>query len=173
MSVKESEMLNLGYISVEKIKNELGDKTIKELFQGKYHYKNNKMYGKDGNEFACLELLDQIPLIDDTTMKINFNLESFIKLSFNFLWNKIKIKKGKSAAQGNYSKSEVKGLHSIACAMGYRTQARASQNSWIVLTEYNNKMKLIAVRAAQIDGVKLKADTWYILENKKFVEVKE
>ena len=83
MSVGDSEMLHLGYINVEKFKKDFGKQTLDQLFDGKYLPKNAKWFDKDNNEFASLEILDQVPLISevDSELKINFDLPPFIKLS--------------------------------------------------------------------------------------------
>ena len=48
---------------------------------------------------------------------------------------------------------------------------------WIVLAEWSEssdleKVKPIGVKAAKVDGKKIKADTWYELKAGKFVEAK-
>jgi hypothetical protein len=40
------------------------------------------------------------------------------------------------------------------------------------LAEYDNDRNPIIVKTAQVDGKKIKADTRYVLKNKKFTEVK-
>jgi hypothetical protein len=90
MEVRDSEMKNLGYVNVEKYKKYIN---TKDLFKNKYWYKADKLLDKKGNEFASLELWDDIPLIDETTLKINFNLPTWLPLSIDFLWQRIKTDK--------------------------------------------------------------------------------
>ena len=53
--------------------------------------------------------------------------------------------------------------------------AKGGIHSVIVLTEWrydtNRNYVPIAVKAAIVDGVRIKADTWYRIENGEFVEV--
>ena len=84
--------------------------------------------------------------------------------------------KGHAAAQGNYGHAEVDGKEAIAAAFGINGKAKACLGSWIVLAEWelkNDNWHIAAVKTAQIDGEKLKADTWYILKNGKFEEAEE
>ena len=83
---------------------------------------------------------------------------------------------GHAAAQGNYGHAEVDGKEAIAAAFGINGKAKACLGSWIVLAEWelkNDNWHIAAVKTAQIDGEKLKADTWYILKNGKFEEAEE
>ena len=76
---------------------------------------------------------------------------------------------------GNYSAATVGKGDSVAIATGYRSKARAGLGSAIVLCErgeWNGRTyPLINIKAAIIDGEKLKADTFYTLKNGEFVEV--
>ena len=83
---------------------------------------------------------------------------------------------GHAAAQGNYGHAEVDGKEAIAAAFGINGKAKACLGSWIILAEWelkNGNWHIAAVKTAQIDGEKLKADTWYILKNGKFEEAEE
>jgi hypothetical protein len=103
MTVGDDEMKHLGYINVDKYKKELSPDN--KLFNKKYWwYKGNKLIGKDGKEFASLDMLDDIPIIDETTLKINFDLKTFIPLSLNFLFRKLETIKSKLiGSSGNYA----------------------------------------------------------------------
>jgi hypothetical protein len=75
---------------------------------------------------------------------------------------------------GIYSSAETQANDSFACALGIQNKAKASKGSWIVLSEWiekNDKWILKSVKTAKVDGKKLKADTFYKLENGKFIEV--
>ena len=83
---------------------------------------------------------------------------------------------GHAAAQGNKGHAEVDGKEAIAAAFGINGKAKACLGSWIILAEWeykNSNWHIAAVKTAQIDGEKLKADTWYILKNGKFEEAEE
>jgi hypothetical protein len=82
----------------------------------------------------------------------------------------------KLASSGNYAKLEVNGKYSVGAGIGINNIIKGEKGSWITLSEwkYDNKIskwKPVCVKSAQIDGKKLKVDTFYKLENKKFVEV--
>jgi hypothetical protein len=75
---------------------------------------------------------------------------------------------------GNYSAAEVSNGDSVAIATGYQSKAKAGFGSAIVIAErggWNGETyPLISIKAAMVDGEKIKADTWYTLENGEFVE---
>jgi hypothetical protein len=82
-----------------------------------------------------------------------------------------------SASSGHSSRSEAKGKHCAAAALGKNVKVRASLGGGICATEYGNfdgeGYPLLAIKAAIVDGEKIKADTWYKLENGEFIEVKD
>ena len=77
----------------------------------------------------------------------------------------------KLAASGNYSRLVASGANSVAAAIGRDSMVSAALGSWIVLAEYDNRSKPLCVRAAQIDGEKLKPNVFYKLKNGEFVEM--
>ena len=76
------------------------------------------------------------------------------------------------AASGDGSQLAASGAYSIAAAIGKNSMASAALGGWIVLAEYDEYNKPICVRAAQIDGEKLKPNVFYRLIGGEFVEVK-
>lgn len=76
---------------------------------------------------------------------------------------------GDSAQIGSMGENSV-----IMCA-GNDSMAKAKVGSWITLSEWGNKHgKRVPkyVRTEYVDGERIKADTWYKLENGKFNEIK-
>ena len=75
---------------------------------------------------------------------------------------------------GNCSAAEVSNGDSVAIVTGYNSKAKAGLGSAIVIAErgvWNGKIyPLINIKAAIVDGEKIKADTWYTLINGEFVE---
>ena len=75
---------------------------------------------------------------------------------------------------GYHSAAEVGGGESVAIVTGYKSKAKAGLGSAIVIVErgdWNGETyPLINIRAAIVDGEKIKADTWYTLINGEFVE---
>lgn len=61
----------------------------------------------------------------------------------------------------------------MGAAIGPGSIIRGKIGSWITLAEYDEDNNPICVKSAQIDGEKLKPDTWYRLEDGEFVEVED
>ena len=79
---------------------------------------------------------------------------------------------GDSAQIGSTGEDSV-----IMCA-GNNSMAKAKADSWITLSEWkwnNEKNRYVptCVKTEYVDGEIIKADTWYRLQNGKFVEVNE
>ena len=80
---------------------------------------------------------------------------------------------GHAVSQGNWGHAEVKGNHSIAAAFGVEGKVKACQGGWIVAAEWKDTatgFELIGVLSAKVDGDTIKADTWYMVKDGKFVE---
>ena len=64
----------------------------------------------------------------------------------------------------------------MAIATGYQSKAKADIGSAIVIAERGewngDTYPLINIKSAIVDGVKLKANTFYTVKNNKFVECK-
>ena len=80
----------------------------------------------------------------------------------------------KLAASGDSSKLEINGLDSVGAAIGADCAIKGMVGSWITLSEWKydaEKQRLVpvCVKSTQIDGKKIKADTFYTLKNGKFV----
>ena len=81
-----------------------------------------------------------------------------------------------AATTGYGAHAEVAGKESVAVAIGIRSKAKGALGCWIVCAEWieecdGNYIK--EVKAALVDGEKIKADTWYKLKNGDFVEVND
>ena len=80
-------------------------------------------------------------------------------------------------SSGNYAKIHAKGENSVIAAIGIGSRIKASLGSWITLAEYgewNGKCTpVLCVKSAQIDGKKLKPDTWYTIKDGEFVEAED
>jgi hypothetical protein len=78
-----------------------------------------------------------------------------------------------AATTGNWANAATTGEKSIAAGLGYNNKAKANLNSWIVLSEYfcaNNSFEIRTIKCTKVDGIIIKANTWYKLENETFVE---
>lgn len=153
----------------------------------------------DLSEFAEVEALDET-IRDDgekyCTKKLKvgakLSLADFIKSSFDFIKESCKIndentktrKKDRSklaasgtwsqlAASGDWSKLELNGLESVGANIGINGKIKGKKGDWIVLAEYDDNFLPLCVKSAQIDGKKIKEDTFYQLKNGEFVEANE
>ena len=75
---------------------------------------------------------------------------------------------------GNWSVAEVSGKESIAMAMGYKSRAKGALGCFLVLAEWsevNGGYHIVDVKAAKVDGLNIKEDTYYTLVDSLFVEV--
>ena len=75
---------------------------------------------------------------------------------------------------GDRSAASVEGKNSIAIVTGYDSKAKGAMGCWIVLTERGdwdgNAYPIIDVQAFKVDGISIKANTFYKLKNSKPVE---
>ena len=82
----------------------------------------------------------------------------------------------KIGSSGYYAKIESTGNHSVVMAAGNDSIAKAKIGSWITLAEWdciNGVWTPICVKTEQVDGERIKADTFYKLVNGEFKEVEE
>ena len=77
---------------------------------------------------------------------------------------------------GDYSAASVEGKDSIALAFGVESKAKGALGCYIVLAEWGEddegNRQLKTVKCHKVDGKTVKPDTWYMLKNGKFTEVK-
>ena len=83
----------------------------------------------------------------------------------------------KIGSSGNYAQIGSSGYYAVVMCAGNGSIAKAKKGSWITLAEWkeNAEGKWIPVNvvSVQVDGEKIKEDTYYKLENGEFVEVGE
>ena len=72
---------------------------------------------------------------------------------------------------GDRSAAEVSGSESIAFVSGYQSKAKGALGCWIVLTERDDNMNILSVKAFCVDGKNVKPDVFYMLENGELKEV--
>ena len=73
-------------------------------------------------------------------------------------------------SSGDYAKIAVTGDYTIVCGIGNYSIVKGKIGTWITLAEFDEDNKPICVKSAQIDGIELKEDVYYILQDKKFKE---
>ena len=81
-------------------------------------------------------------------------------------------------SSGYSAQIDSTGEDSVIMCAGNNSMAKAKVGSWITLAEWDwsdekNSHVPVCVKTEYVDGVKIKADTWYKLESGKFVEVAE
>ena len=82
----------------------------------------------------------------------------------------------KIGSSGDSAKIESTGKHSVVMAAGNNSIAKAKIGSWITLSEWdciNGVWIPICVKTEQVDGERIKADTFYKLIDGEFKEVEE
>ena len=150
------------------------------------------------NDFAEVEALDEC-YTDDGKKYCTRKLKIGAKLSFgNFInacvdfilgktsddgcssGNGARIGSSGNGAQigssGDYARIKSEGENSVVCCAGHDCIASAKKGSWITLAEWNyscekDRYVPVFVKTEYVDGERIKADTFYKLENGEFVEV--
>ena len=84
----------------------------------------------------------------------------------------------KIGSSGDYAQTDSTGVDSVIMCAGINSKAKAKIGSWITLAEWKwsnekNRYVPVCVKTEYVDGENIKTDTWYQLENGKFVEVTE
>ena len=82
----------------------------------------------------------------------------------------------KIASSGDYAQIDNTGEDSVIMCAGNSSKAKAKVGSWITLAEWEwsdekERHVPVCVKTEYVDGENIKADTWYQLKNRKFVEV--
>lgn len=97
-------------------------------------------------------------------------VDAFIKCTFD----KVDFKNKKGTNTGDCSAATNTGIGGVAIATGYDSKAKASKGSAIVVCERGewngNTYPLIDIKAAIVDGMVLKENTFYKLVGGEFVE---
>ena len=80
------------------------------------------------------------------------------------------------ASNSGYSSvAEVTGNESIACSLGVEGKAKGKIGCWLVVSEWDciaTGWHRIDTQCIRVDGKTIKEDTFYLLKNGKFIEVK-
>ena len=110
------------------------------------------------------------------------SLGEIIKAGFEFLFEKSKEETEKIdnrynsrlASSGYRSQLASSGNNSAVANIGINGMAKAAKYSWITLAEHcweDGLLKLKCVKTEQVDGDRIKPDTWYKLQDGEFKEV--
>lgn len=80
-------------------------------------------------------------------------------------------------SSGDYARINSTGETSVIMCAGWNSMVNAKVGSWITLSEWKYSKEKgrhipVCVKTEYVDGERIKADTWYRLENGDFKEVK-
>lgn len=75
----------------------------------------------------------------------------------------------RATCTGSDSLIALHGKYGVGAAIGPHSIVKAALSNWIVLAEYYSGDSPHRIRTGLVDGIHLKADTWYKIENDKFV----
>lgn len=135
------------------------------------------------NEFAEVEALDE-PITDDgkkfasTKLKIGAKLsfKGFIEICVDFALKKTKLDSGYGACIGSSgydARIGSSGYDAVIMCAGNNSKVKAKKGSWITLAEWqfiDDKWTPVCVKTEQVDGERIKEDTFYQLKGGEFVE---
>ena len=112
------------------------------------------------------------------TIGAELNFLGLAKAHIEWVKENLKGEEPKSVDTGDYSAASNTGECSIAIAWGRQSKAKASKGSYIVLAEWglNDEKRGYVFKDAKmvrVDGKMIKADTYYMLIDGKFVEVED
>ena len=118
------------------------------------------------------------------TIGAKLDIASMVKASIDFRFSKTTEEKGGHAtgdrgaasATGYSGAASATGKAGIALAAGVECKAMGALGCWIVLTErvwdeVEKYYRIKEVRALEVDGVNIKPEVWYMLEDGKVIEV--
>ena len=82
-----------------------------------------------------------------------------------------------SATAGHRSHSATAGLRSISCALGKNSKVKAGKGGFLIAVEYDDNDNIICIKSGKIGsksgGKRLRANTWYMVKDGKFVVCEE
>ena len=139
------------------------------------------------NDFAEVEALNEAKTDDNikfctSKLKIGKKLTftDFVNAGIKAVLNNAESDKATNTGDcsaatnaGNCSAATVEGKSSVAIVTGYGGKAKGVKGSWIVCTERDNNYNILCVKATEIDGEKIKENTFYTLKNGEFVKAEE
>lgn len=130
----------------------------------------------EGSKLACTEL----------TVKGELNFAGMLKATLDAVFRRVKDKEpfssgnsstagtsgdcSTAAATGPYCRAKAEGNNSIAVANGYKSKVKGSVGCYLVLTEYDDDGNLLCADLKLVNGISIKADTWYMLKDGLVVE---
>ena len=80
------------------------------------------------------------------------------------------------ASSGRYAKLASSGKNSVVMSAGIDGKVKAAVGNWIAIAKWKVKdshFVPVGIVSAKVDGKKIKADTWYKIENGQLAEAGE
>ena len=146
MNVWENEMKNLGYVDLEKLRNDLdiefADSTKKMLYKDKYYPVNKGIDGlkdKDNNLIQTLELLDYFPMFEEKETETSFSLKLAIDIPLLAKWFVEFIKKSitKNKVEKAEDNATVSAEDNATVSAGYNATVSAGNNAKVSAGNYS------------------------------------
>lgn len=103
-------------------------------------------------------------------IETEIGLSGLISAGVKFILDKVGWKNAKESNTGDWSAATVEGEESVAIVTGYESKAKGAIGCWIVLTERDDDMHILDIKAVRVDGDKIKPDTFYMLSGGEIME---
>jgi hypothetical protein len=111
------------------------------------------------------------------------SIKDIVKSSVDFTMERVKKEGGtnsgdnaKLASSGDYAKLASSGNNNVVMSAGIDGKVKAAIGNWIAIAEWQIRgghFVPVGIVSAQVDGEKVKADTWYKCENGQLMEAEE
>ena len=102
------------------------------------------------------------------------SIKDIVKASVDFTMERVKKEGGTNS--GDSAKLASSGKNSVVMSAGINGKVKATIGNWIAIAEWqirDRKFAPVGIVSAQVDGEKVKADTWYMVKNGQLVEARE
>ena len=102
------------------------------------------------------------------------SIKDIVKASVDFTMERAQKEGGTNS--GDSAQLASSGNNSVVMSAGINGKVKAAIGNWIAIAEWqirDGKFAPVGIVSAQVDGEKVKADTWYKAENGQMVEVEE
>ena len=124
---------------------------------------------------------DKKKCYEKLTIKAEIGIKGLVSAMIKFVREKVKDCKdsgdyAKIGSSGDYAKINSTGENSVICCAGYNCKAKAKKGSWITLAEWklkDGKFFPKCVKTEFVDGERILANVWYMLEDGEFVECED
>ena len=111
------------------------------------------------------------------------SIKDIVKSSVDFTMERVKKEGGTNsgdyanlASSGDYAKLASSGNNNVVMSAGIDGKVKAAIGNWIAIAEWQIRgghFVPVGIVSAQVDGEKVKADTWYKCENGQLMEAEE